>query len=216
MATQTTILGFSAGGLSSLLLAPPSPSLAIWDGFDPLDRDDLVVKAVTMVQAHTVVLSPEPSSCNAHGNAQGIVSALPLHDHFRIVWAVHVGAEWPTSWLAEFVCGRFNCKSNAGTCFATHATKVLLLGPGKALQVVQLPQIPRRLALLLSTGNLIGMYFNLLRQFGTPVEERNRWDTPNEPYQKHGISESFPLQKRESPQEGKICRGVRIHQPFLA
>lgn len=117
------LMGFSAGGLSSLLSAAHSPSLAIWVGLDPVDRDGLGVRVATMVQAHAVVLTAEPSSCNAHGNAQGIVSALPRHDHFRVAGAVHVDAEWPTSWLAEVVCGRSTDERRAE--FQIRVTKAL-------------------------------------------------------------------------------------------
>jgi len=117
------LLGFSAGGLSSLLSAAYSPSLAIWVGLDPVDRDGLGVKAATMVKAHAAILTAEPSPCNAYGNALGIISALPRHDHFRIAGAVHVDGEWPTSWFAELVCGRSTDKKRAE--FQERATKAL-------------------------------------------------------------------------------------------
>jgi acetyl esterase/lipase len=100
------LMGFSAGGLSSLLSAADTPGLAIWVGLDPVDRHGLGVKAASMLQSHAVLLTAEPSACNAHGNAEGIVAVLSRHDHSRIPGAVHVDAEWPTSWLAELVCGR--------------------------------------------------------------------------------------------------------------
>jgi hypothetical protein len=50
-----------------------------------------------MVQAHAVVLTADPSACNAHGNALDIVAALPSPEHIPVPGAVHVDAEWPTS-----------------------------------------------------------------------------------------------------------------------
>jgi hypothetical protein len=117
------LLGFSAGGLSSLLSAAHSPDLAIWIGLDPVDRDGIGRKAATMLRARAVVLTAEPSSCNANGNADGIVSALPRPEHFRIAGAVHVDAEWPTSWLAELICGRSSGERRAE--FQVLATKAL-------------------------------------------------------------------------------------------
>ena len=117
------LMGFSAGGLSSLLSAAHSPGLAIWVGLDPVDRDGLGVGVATMVQARAVVLTAEASVCNAHGNARDIVSALPLHDHFRVAGAVHADAEWPTSWLAEVVCGRSTDERRAE--FQVRVTKAL-------------------------------------------------------------------------------------------
>jgi hypothetical protein len=117
------LMGFSAGGLSSLLSASGSPSVAIWVGLDPVDRDGLGVRAASLVQAHAVVITAEPSACNAQGNARDIVAALPRHDHFRVAGAVHVDAEWPTSWLAELVCGRSTDEKRAE--FQVRATKAL-------------------------------------------------------------------------------------------
>jgi len=78
-----------------------SPSLAIWIGLDPVDRDGIGAKAAPRIRSRTVVLTAEPSSCNAHGNARGIVAALPRPEHFSVPGAVHVDAEWPTGWMAE-------------------------------------------------------------------------------------------------------------------
>jgi len=117
------LLGFSAGGLSSLLSAADSPSLAIWVGLDPVDRDGLGAKAASRVQARAVVLTAEPSACNAKGNARDMIAALPRPDHFHLAEAVHVDAEWPTSWWAERVCGR---STEAGrAAFQVRATQAL-------------------------------------------------------------------------------------------
>ena len=117
------LLGFSAGGLSSLLSAADSPGLAIWVGLDPVDRDGLGARAATMVQSRAIVLTAEPSICNAQGNARDMVASLPQHEHFRVVGAVHVDAEWPTSYLAELVCGRSTDERRAE--FQVRATKAL-------------------------------------------------------------------------------------------
>jgi dienelactone hydrolase len=117
------LLGFSAGGLSSLLSAADSPGLAIWVGLDPVDRDGLGAKAAGRVQARAVVLTAEPSACNAKGNARDLIAALPRPDHFHLAGAVHVDAEWPTSWWAELVCGR---STEAGrAAFQVRATQAL-------------------------------------------------------------------------------------------
>jgi hypothetical protein len=117
------LLGFSAGGLSSLLSAAYSPGIAIWVGLDPVDRDGLGVKAAPMVRSRAVVLTAEPSACNAHGNARGIIATLPRHEHVMVAGAVHVDAEWPTSFFAELVCGRST--DERGAEFQVLATKAL-------------------------------------------------------------------------------------------
>jgi hypothetical protein len=104
--TRVGLLGFSAGGLSSLLAAADSPSVAIWVGLDPVDRDGMGAKAAPTVQARTVVFTAETSACNAHGNARDIIATLSRPQHFSVPGAVHLDAEWPTSWLAELICGR--------------------------------------------------------------------------------------------------------------
>lgn len=117
------LLGFSAGGLSSLLSAAYSPGIPIWIGLDPVDRDGLGVKAASMVQSRAVVLTAEPSACNAYGNARDIIAALSRPEHFRVTGAVHVDAEWPTSFFAELVCGRSTDEKRAE--FQVLATKAL-------------------------------------------------------------------------------------------
>lgn len=117
------LLGFSAGGLSSLLSAAYSPGIDIWVGLDPVDRDGLGAKAASMVRSRAVVLTAEPSACNAHGNARDIIATLPRHEHFIVAGAVHVDAEWPTSFFAELVCGRSTDERRAE--FQVLATKAL-------------------------------------------------------------------------------------------
>jgi hypothetical protein len=99
-------MGFSAGGLASLLSAADNPDVAIWVGLDPVDWKGIGAKASLLVKCHAVVLTAEPSACNARGNARRIIAALPRCEHFKVAGAVHVDAEWPTDWMAEAVCGR--------------------------------------------------------------------------------------------------------------
>jgi hypothetical protein len=118
------LMGFSAGGLSSLLSVADSPGLSIWIGLDPVDRNGVGVKTASLVKCRAVVLTAEPSACNAHGNARGIIAALPYCEHSSVVGAVHVDAEWPTNWMAELVCGRSTDEKRSEFC--QHATAVLL------------------------------------------------------------------------------------------
>jgi hypothetical protein len=104
--SRVGLMGFSAGGLASLLSAAEYPGPAIWVGLDPVDWKGIGTKSAPLVDCRAVVLTAEPSSCNSHGNARNIISALPHCEHFRVAGAVHVDAEWPTDWLAETVCGR--------------------------------------------------------------------------------------------------------------
>jgi dienelactone hydrolase len=118
------LMGFSAGGLESLLAAATNPDLAIWVGLDPVDWKDAGTKAAPQVKCPAVVLTAEASACNAQGNARSIIAALPRCEHTRIPGAVHVDAEWPTDWMAEIVCGR--SKEQQRSEFRRLATAALL------------------------------------------------------------------------------------------
>jgi hypothetical protein len=100
------LMGFSAGGLATLLSAAGDPGPAIWVGLDPVDHNGAGAEAAPRIKCRAVVLTAEPSACNAHGNARDIIAVLPLCEHFSVAGAVHVDAEWPTDWMAEAVCGR--------------------------------------------------------------------------------------------------------------
>ena len=124
--SRVGLMGLSAGGLASLLSAAEDPSLVIWIGLDPVDWHGIGAKAAPLVKCHAVVLTAEPSACNAHGNARGIIATLPRCEHFHIVGAVHVDAEWPTDWKAQVLCGRstdekrseFRLRATAALCRA--------------------------------------------------------------------------------------------------
>ena len=104
--SRVGLMGFSAGGLATLLSAADDPGPAIWVGLDPVDHKGAGAKVALRVKCHAVVLTAEPSACNAHGNARSIIAALSRCDHCSVAGAVHVDAEWPTDWMAEAVCGR--------------------------------------------------------------------------------------------------------------
>lgn len=122
--SRVGLVGFSAGGLASLLSAADGPDLAIWVGLDPVDRNGLGTRAAPQVKCRAVVLTAEPSSCNAHGNARALIAALPHCERFAIPGTVHVDAEWPTDRMAEAFCGR-STEEKRGE-FRRRATAALL------------------------------------------------------------------------------------------
>lgn len=118
------LMGFSAGGLSSLLSALDDPAPLIWIGLDPVDRDGLGAAAVARLQADVVILTADPSAWNAHGNARDLIAAAQPHGrHVPVPGAVHVDAEWPTTWLAQQVCGCSTAEKQAQ--FRERATESL-------------------------------------------------------------------------------------------
>ena len=112
--SRVGLMGFSAGGLATLLAAAGDPGSAIWVGLDPVDHNGMGAKTVPAVTCHAVVLTSEPSACNGHGNARSIIAALPQCEHFSIAKAVHVDAEWPTDRMAEAICGRSTDEGRRG------------------------------------------------------------------------------------------------------
>ena len=117
------LMGFSAGGLATLLSAVDDPEPAIWVGLDPVDRKGMGAKAAPLVKCSAIVLTAEPSTCNGRGNSRSIIAALPRCRHFHVAGAVHVDAEWPTDWKAEAICGR--SKEERRAEFREHATVAL-------------------------------------------------------------------------------------------
>ena len=123
-ARRLGLMGYSAGGLASLLAAAELPNLMIWIGLDPVDRSGLGAAAAGRVLAQTVVITAEPSACNAHGNAAGMVDALPAPETRHITGAVHADAEWPGSRLADLACEPATAEGRAA--FRRQAASVLL------------------------------------------------------------------------------------------
>jgi dienelactone hydrolase len=104
--SQVGLMGFSAGGLATLLSAADDSGVGLWVGLDPVDHNGMGAKAAPLEKCHAIVLTSEPSACNGNGNARSIIAALPQCEHFSIAKAVHVDAEWPTDRMAEAICGR--------------------------------------------------------------------------------------------------------------
>ena len=121
--SQLGLVGFSAGGLSTLLSAADNTGVIIWIGLDPVDHSGLGAKVAPLITCRTVVLTANPSACNAHGNADDIIATLPRCEHVSVTGAVHIDAEWPTSWLAERFCGRSTDERRSEFC--QHATAAL-------------------------------------------------------------------------------------------
>ena len=64
------LMGFSAGGLATLLASAAQPGPAIWVGLDPVDHKGMGAEAAPLVRCRAVVLTAEPSACNGRGNAR--------------------------------------------------------------------------------------------------------------------------------------------------
>lgn len=105
------LVGFSAGGLSSLLAAD-TPGVVGFVGLDPFDRtmpgetERLGLAAAGRLRTEALLLRAPPSSCNAEAVAASWGAALPaLWRDELIPGASHCDFESPTDWICRLACG---------------------------------------------------------------------------------------------------------------
>lgn len=103
---QAALVGFSAGGMATLLAAAGNTNVSCWVGLDPVGKGRETTQAAAQLDFPCFVLRAEPSRWNAHGNARQIFATLPGPAFSLVVnHASHVDAENPTSRAAEWACG---------------------------------------------------------------------------------------------------------------
>ncbi len=108
------LMGFSMGGLCSLLAAATNEQARCWVGLDPADAGHKGAEAAKRIGVPCAILQAEPGHCNANGNAKQIVAALsgPLFV-LRVRNATHFDLEQPADWLAERICGKTDPERHA-------------------------------------------------------------------------------------------------------
>jgi pimeloyl-ACP methyl ester carboxylesterase len=118
------LMGYSMGGLSTLLAAATNGQARCWVGLDPVDAGQKGAAAAKGLRIPCAVLLAEPCHCNANGNANQIVAGLsgPLFA-LRVRNATHTDPEQPTDWLAELACGEADPERHA--IFERYALAVL-------------------------------------------------------------------------------------------
>lgn len=111
---DTSRLGFgghSAGGLAAFLAAAQRPSAAVML-FDPVDNSTLGANAVAMVNAPTLFVFAEPSTCNSQGNSVPWFASLSgAKARLKVVNANHCDPQEPISSVCTFGCGGANATS---------------------------------------------------------------------------------------------------------
>jgi hypothetical protein len=118
------LMGFSMGGLCSLMAAATNGQVSCWVGLDPVDAGQKGAEVAKGLRIPCAVLQAEPSRCNANGNAKQIVAGLSGSLFaLRVRNATHTDLEQPTDWLAEVVCGKADPKRHA--IFELYALAVL-------------------------------------------------------------------------------------------
>ncbi len=108
---KVMLVGFSAGGLSSLLAAD-TPGVAGFIGLDAFDRtmpgetERLGLEAAGRLRTEALLLRAPPSRCNAEAAAAPWAAALPaLWRDELIAGASHCDFESPTDWMCRLACG---------------------------------------------------------------------------------------------------------------
>jgi len=108
---KVMLVGFSAGGLSSLLAAD-TPGVVGYVGLDPFDRaltgeaEMLGLAAARRLPTEALLLRAPPSRCNAEAVAAPWSTALPaLWRDEVIAGATHCDFESPTDWMCRLACG---------------------------------------------------------------------------------------------------------------
>jgi pimeloyl-ACP methyl ester carboxylesterase len=108
---KVLLVGFSAGGLSSLLAAD-TPGVVGFVGlhtFDPAmpgEAEQLGLAAAGRLRTEALLLRAPPSRCNAEAVAASWGSVLPaLWRAELIASASHCDFESPTNWMCRLACG---------------------------------------------------------------------------------------------------------------
>jgi pimeloyl-ACP methyl ester carboxylesterase len=103
---RTVLIGFSAGGLASLLAAARAPGITGWIGLDPVDRDGEGLHVAARVSAPAIILRAAPHACNAWANSHSWGSFLPRLQHDSLMeGATHCDFENPGDPVCSAVCG---------------------------------------------------------------------------------------------------------------
>jgi dienelactone hydrolase len=104
---RAALVGFSAGGLSTLLAAGGNTNVSCWVGLDPVAMGADATLAAESLHIPCFVLRAEPASWNANGSARRTFMSLPGPAFTLAVKnATHVDAECPTSRAADWICGQ--------------------------------------------------------------------------------------------------------------
>jgi dienelactone hydrolase len=104
---RAALVGFSAGGLSTLLAAAGNTNVSCWVGLDPVAMGGVATRAAESLHIPCFVLRAEPAPWNANGAARRIFLTLPGPAFMLTVNnATHVDAENPTNLATDWVCGK--------------------------------------------------------------------------------------------------------------
>lgn len=112
-ADRAVLVGFSAGALAALIATardareqgPAGPHVLGAVLLDPVDQDDMGLRALSRSQVPIVAMQGPPSSCNAGAVAGRRWAAGRPIDLLSFDDASHCEFESPTDWLCRSLCG---------------------------------------------------------------------------------------------------------------
>ena len=103
---KTALMGFSMGGLTTLLAAGKQ-SVDAWVGLDPVGMDESWLPVGKELRIPCAVLRAEPQDWNKQGNARDLLAILPGPKFaMKVRHATHLDAESPTDTIGPLICGR--------------------------------------------------------------------------------------------------------------
>lgn len=143
---RAAVVGFSLGGLATLIAAAEGTNICCWVGLDPVDRNRDGRRAIEKIRIPCVLLRAEPSYMNWKGNARGLAKRLPgAVFTARICNANHCDPENPTDWLGELVCGPTDpARRRVFEEYAVAGLRATLLGDAQALEFLRAATGDRR------------------------------------------------------------------------
>ncbi len=116
---RVVLVGFSAGGLSSLLAAG-TPGVVGYVGLDPFDRETrenggaLGRDFAPRLRTEAILVRAPPSRCNAHAVAAPWGRLLPALVQDQVIDAAsHCDFESPTDWMCRLACGATDAQRQA-------------------------------------------------------------------------------------------------------
>lgn len=103
---DVALVGFSMGGLSTLLAAETDPKVRCWVGLDPVDFKGRGVRAIQKLDMPCCILRAEPGAWNRGGNARQLVEAAKTTLFaLKVKDATHCDVEEPTDLAGKLACG---------------------------------------------------------------------------------------------------------------
>ncbi len=133
------LMGFSMGGLSSLLAASSNSNVHCWIGLDPVSAGSKGVKAAASLSIPCAVLRAEPAAWNMRGSARRLTKALAgPFVALRVKKATHSDPEDPTDSLTELLCGRSDpLRHQTFERYALATLRAVFFGDPASLAVLQ-------------------------------------------------------------------------------